>query len=213
MAIETGRAPVGVAIARAYEEALALEPQTLTRLAQAEQRARRAQRVSQQVSRATRDGDATSPGAALLVARLRADLTQEELAARSGVSVASVVAIERGHRQASARIARACERALGPAPGALPSAPPPSAPRRHIVDVVDGRTGAALRAAREAAKLTLSQLATRLGCTRQLLSLAEVGRVRTHTLPARYEAALGLEVGSLPRPPRLPRRQRGSVNR
>jgi transcriptional regulator with XRE-family HTH domain len=207
IAIETGRAPVGVAIARAYEEALALQPQTLTRLAQAEQRARRAQRVTQRVSRATRDGDT---GATLRAARLRADLTQEELAARAGVSVGSISAIEREHRRVSARIARACERALGLAPQTLPCAPPPSAPRRPIVDA---GTGAALRAAREAAKLSLSQLATRLGCTRQLLSLAEVGRVRTHTLPARYEAALGLEVGSLPRPPQLPRRQRGAVNR
>jgi transcriptional regulator with XRE-family HTH domain len=208
IAIETGRTPVGVAIARAYEEALALEPLTLTRLAQAEQRARRAQQVSQRLSRATRDGVAPM-AAALRAARLRADLTQGELAARAGVSVGSISAIEREHRQVSARIARACERALGLAPQTLPSAPPPSAPRRRIVDA---GTGAALRAAREAAKLTLSQLATRLGCTRQLLSLAEVGRVRTHTLPARYEAALGLEVGSLPRPPQLPRRQRGSIN-
>jgi transcriptional regulator with XRE-family HTH domain len=132
-----------------------------------------------------------------------------ELAARTGVSAGSIIAIERGYRQASARIARACERALGLAPLTLPYTAP-SAPRRRIVDA---GTGPALRAARQAAGLTLSQLATRLGCTRQLLSLAEVGRIRTHTLPARYEEALGLEAGSLPRPPQHPRRQRGSVNR
>jgi transcriptional regulator with XRE-family HTH domain len=180
IAIETGRAPVGVAIARAYEEALALAPQTLAPLAQAEQRARRAQRWSgrwsRQWSHVARDGNAASPGAALRVARLRADCTQGELVARSGVSVASAVAIERGHRQASERIARSFERALGLAPLTLPSTPAPSTPRHPIVDA---HTGVALRAARQAAGLTLGQLATKLGCTRQLLSLAEVGRGRT----------------------------------